>query len=108
MSAEQLSFADALRARDEALNRIGVVTSDSFRERAAEHILSVLRERGPSSGEVLVLACKAAGIVSSDDRHFGHPMRALVRRGLIECCGFVPRARGHGSAGGRLWRLRSA
>jgi len=102
-----LPFNRATRERDLALERIERVTSETFRERAAAHIVATLRRRGASSGEVLVMECKAAWIVPTDDRHFGQPFQALSRRGLIRCVGYCNRSRGHRTSGGRLWELVS-
>jgi hypothetical protein len=104
----QLDWLTATRRRDEALNRVERVVSPDFLARAANHVLETLVLRGPSSGEVLVLDCKAAGIVPTDDRHFGAVLRRLSMRGWIACSGYVPRSRGHGSAGGRIWSVTAA
>lgn len=62
-------------------------------------------ERGPQSGEALVSACKAAGIVPHDDRAFGAVFGSLKRRGLIVEHAYCRRAKGHGTAGGIVWGL---
>jgi hypothetical protein len=69
-------------------------------------VLETLAQRGPSSGEVLVSMGEAAGIRSTSGKHWGPVFRQLARRGKIECCGFGLRAKGHGTAGSRIWRLR--
>jgi hypothetical protein len=76
-----------------------------FSERAKAHILEQLGTLSEASGERLTDGCKAAGIKPPDDRAFGPVYGALVRENLIRCIGFVPRAKGHGTAGGRVWRL---
>jgi hypothetical protein len=77
----------------------------TFSERAAKHILYCLAQLREASGEVLTDLCKRDGITPADDRAFGAVYAQLVRKGLIRCVGFVPRAKGHGTAGGRVWRL---
>ena len=76
-----------------------------FSERAKAHILVVLRERGPTSGETLTEACAAEGIKAPDMRAFGPIFAALVRQGRIRCVGYCLRKKGRGTAGGRIWRL---
>ena len=107
MIQQLLDFSGALRARNRMLDLSERVTSDEFRERAAAHIVGTLRERGPSSGEVLVSLCEAAGIRSTSSKHFGTVFAGLNRRRVIECVGYGLRAKGHGTAGSRIWRLRA-
>jgi len=76
-----------------------------FSERAAKHILFSLGHLREASGEALTDLCKRDGITPPDDRAFGSVYAQLVRKGLIRCVGFVSRAKGHGTAGGRVWRL---
>ena len=66
---------------------------------------SFLRVSKTLRDRVLTLECERAGIRSSDARHIGCVFRRLSTRKVIECVGFVRRSKGHGSAGGRLWRL---
>lgn len=71
-------------------------------------ILNALRTAAqPLSGEELVDRCQRAGIVPHDARAFGSVFGCLARKGLIETVGFTTRAKGHGTAGGRLWRATS-
>lgn len=76
-----------------------------FTERAKAHILEQLRLRGEASGETLTDSCKAAGIAPANDRAFGSVYSSLARAGEISCVGFCLRAKGHGTAGGRVWRI---
>jgi hypothetical protein len=103
-----LDFGRAERARDEALGRVERVVSSDFLARAANHVLETLVLRGPSSGEVLVSLCEHAGIRSTDSRHFGSVLRRLSGRGLIACTGYCERAKGHRTAGGRIWSVTAA
>lgn len=76
-----------------------------FSERAAKHILFSLGHLREASGEALTDLCKRDGIKPPDDRAFGGVYARLAREGRIRCVGFVSRAKGHGTAGGRVWRL---
>jgi hypothetical protein len=68
-------------------------------------ILELLADGVARSGEQLVDHCTRAGIVPHDGRAFGPVLKSLAGGGLIEAVGFVTRAKGHGTAGGRLWRI---
>jgi hypothetical protein len=102
-----LDFA-ATRARDEALNRVERVVSPDFLARASHHVLKTLVLRGPTSGEVLVSMGESDGIRSSDARHWGSVFRRLSHRGWIACTGYCKRAKGHRTAGGRIWSVTAA
>lgn len=81
---------------------------NTFADRAKAAILKRLQE-GPCSGEVLVEHCKAQGIRPvKDDRAFGGIFMSLAneKKPQIRCIrSDLPRARGHGTSGGRLWGL---
>lgn len=78
----------------------------SFGELAGEFIEQYLRAREyPVSSEVITNACKRAGITPADDRAFGGVYLRLSRRGVIEFVGHCTRVKGHGTSGGRLWKL---
>jgi len=101
-----LSFDRAARERDVALERIDRVTSDDFRERAERFVLAYLGAHGATPGEVLVEKCgSVGGLRPTDLRHFGTVFRSLSMRGVIVCVGYCNRARGHSTAGGRIWEL---
>ena len=76
-----------------------------FRAQAEAHILAYLGQHGISSGELMTDSCKLAGIVSTDDRHFGCVYRALLKRQAIRRAGECPRMKGHASLGGSLYAL---
>lgn len=80
-------------------------TGPGFSERARAFVLLHLQAHGPSSGEAITDAAKRAGITPPDDRAFGPVYAALSRANRIAVAGFVARRKGHGTAGGRLWRL---
>ncbi len=97
----------AYAARDAAVATVEANAeeqSPGFVDRAAAFVLERLAS-GPESGEELTLACKRAGIVPHDDRAFGPVYMRLSRRKLIVKAGSVPRMRGHGAAGGNVWKL---
>jgi hypothetical protein len=77
--------------------------SDFDTEGAQRFILGQLDRFGQASGEDLVNACKAHGFRPHEDRAFGPVFATLSRRGLIRCVGYVERAKGNGTAGGRVW-----
>lgn len=73
------------------------------KEGAIKFILGWLHRHGPQSGEALTDAAKAHGYVPHADQAFGSIYSTMSRRGLIRCVGFCERAKGHGTAGGRIW-----
>lgn len=101
--AMELAGAGIQRAADRAERE-----APAFIQRAQAFVLIYLEAHGATSSEVVTDACKEAGIKSSDDRAFGAVYQGLAKRGLIEPAGFCLRRKGHGTAGGRLWRLRVA
>ena len=93
------------RDRDRALERVTRSAGMAFVRKAKEFALSFL-QRGAASGDEITEACKAAGIrPHSDDRAFGAVYMQLSREKRIEKCGETIRNKGHGTAGGNLWRL---
>lgn len=99
-----IRFAE--RARDRALAQCEAkarTVDPVFVERACEHMLRYLDEHGVSSGELLTDACKQAGIVSSNDKHFGVPLQRLLRQGLIRWAGSCRRTKGNLSRGGSVY-----
>lgn len=76
-----------------------------FTERAKAFVLQYLRLHGDCSGEDITDACKAAGITPEEDRAFGPVYSSLSRNKQIEFAGYCDRRKGHGTAGGRIWRL---
>lgn len=106
------SLLTAARKRGDRAIAAGAAKAKSidptFIARACEHVLAYLRAHGTSSGELLTDSCKLAGIVSSDDRHFGAVFRALLGKRLVLMAGYVPRRKGHGAAGGKTYALSEA
>jgi|SRR6185312_3128332 len=77
-----------------------------FSEKAAAAILAHLKAVRQASGEKLVDVAIAHGARPHDSRAFGGVFQGLARKGLIECLrSDLPRARGHGTSGGRLWSI---
>jgi hypothetical protein len=102
------TVADARKAGDVAGNRAADRTERAdggFRESAQAFVLGYLAQHGVSSGELITDAAKLAGIRPPDDRAFGPVYGTLSRSGKIVAAGFCARVKGHGTAGGRLWRL---
>lgn len=69
-------------------------------------VLELLADGRPRSGEELVDHCRRLGIVPHDDRAFGSVFARLAQAGAIEAVGFTERKKGHGTAGGRIWRAK--
>lgn len=76
-----------------------------FTEKAEAAILAHLRAVGTASGEALTDVAMAHGARPHDARAFGAVFGRLSRRGVIRTVGFCMRAKGHGTAGGRIWGL---
>lgn len=96
------------RARDRALSRVASAAGSTFTMRARQRILQELETSGCASGEALVVACRQAGVhPACDDRAFGPVFKGLLRDNLITVVDTCQRARGHGSAGGRIYARTS-
>lgn len=68
-------------------------------------VLEHLKRHGPTSGEELVDGMKTAGFIPHDDRAFGPVFQSLSREKHIQKYGYAERAKGHGTAGGVIWRI---
>jgi hypothetical protein len=104
----QLTLDDAMEARDKAIARVSRNAEEHaprFHGRASHFILEYLAMHGPTSGEELTIACRNAQIIPHDDRAFGAVYKVLSNAGKIEKAGQCLRKRGHGTAGGNIWRL---
>ena len=81
-------------------------TSPGFSDRLASYFYAVLVARGPQTGEQLTDAAREAGLVPGDARCCGRAFQVLLTIGADIVPGVdVPRRRGHGTAGGRLYRV---
>lgn len=74
-----------------------------FQEAASRFVVGYLETHGPTSGEALTEACKAAGTAPHDDRAFGPVYARLIKSGAIEKVGTARRMRGHNTAGGSIY-----
>jgi hypothetical protein len=80
--------------------RVASFDSDGVRK----FIVGYLVRFGPQSGEALVKAAKDHGYRGHDDRCFGPIFHKLARDKAIVCLrSDLPRERGHGTSGGKLW-----
>jgi len=97
--ARDLGSIAAVRSRSKAEE-----FCPGFSERALNFIADYARSNKSSfSGENCTFAMKAVGIRAHDDRATGAIYAKAIRLGLIKVVGYVPRVRGHGTAGGRLY-----
>ena len=81
-------------------------TAPGFSDRLAAYFYAVLLSRGPQTGEQLTDAACEAGLVPGDARCCGRAFQVLLTIGAEIVPGVVvPRRRGHGTAGGRLYRV---
>lgn len=95
--------AEGEQGMERAAKRAGM----EFLDRAKAHILEHLRKNHvtSASGEALTDTCKLSGIIPPDDRAFGAVFSWLSKSGQIVKAGYCERTKGHGCAGGILWRL---
>jgi hypothetical protein len=94
------------RETDLLLERMRQRAGAAFREAADACMLRQLQHGAQLTGEQLTDGCKAHGIVPPcglDDRAYGPVFRRMASSGRIAQVGTAPRAKGHGSAGGRVW-----
>lgn len=75
----------------------------NFSARAEAAILAKLAT-GPASGEDLTDHVRASGVEFKDGRALGCVIGSMSRRNLIRVVGTCPRRRGHGTAGGLIWK----
>lgn len=79
-----------------------------FKPKAEAAILRHLEASGPTPGEFLVEIARAYA-PCRDGRAFGAIFKSLAKRGLIVCLrSDLPRTRGNGTSGGRLWARGTA
>ncbi|QHJ00093.1 hypothetical protein GT347_20175 [Xylophilus rhododendri] len=75
----------------------------NFAERAYVFVLDYIAEHGPISGELVTVACVAAGIDPGERRAFGSIYARALREGEIRAVAECRRMFGHGTAGGRIY-----
>jgi hypothetical protein len=69
-------------------------------------MLAHLRAVRQATGEDLVDLAMANGCRAADARAFGGVFRSLSQNKVIRCVrSDLPRKRGHGTSGGKLWEL---
>jgi hypothetical protein len=106
----QINFSPEIQAA----RKLGTEASEKARSKAEEvcpgfsalaldFIACYARENERFSGEVLTYAMKFAGIQPGEDRAFGPIYAKAIRLKLIKVIGYVPRVRGHGTSGGKLY-----
>lgn len=80
--------------------------SAGFTFLARDFVIRYLTAHGASPGEEIVAAGPANGVHCADARAWGSVFCSLSRRGQIVCIrSDLPRQRGHGTSGGKLWGL---
>lgn len=73
-------------------------------EGAGRFIVGWIRRYGPTSGEALVRAAKEHGFRPHDARAFGPVFKRLLKHEQVKALrSDLPRERGHGTSGGRLY-----
>ena len=71
---------------------------------AGKFIVSWIVRYGPTSGEALVRAAKEHGYRGHDDRCYGQVFQRLLKNNQIRVLrSDLPRERGHGTSGGKLY-----
>lgn len=102
-----MTIDDALRAADLGIRRAAARAErdiPDFSRRAASYMAAYLTAHGPTSGEDLVDAAIAAGYTAADARGFGQAFRFLREEHRAPVLrSDLPRRRGHGTSGGRLY-----
>lgn len=74
-----------------------------FSDLALEFIRNYAITQGSFISEDCTLAMRGAGIIPHDDRAFGSIYAKALRLRYIRVVGYVPRRRGHGTAGARQY-----
>jgi hypothetical protein len=83
-------------------------SDQEFVAKATAAILAHLRAMGQASGEDLVDVAIAYGARPAESRSFGGIFQKLSRQKLITYLrSDLPRRRGHGTSGGKLWAIVS-
>lgn len=91
--------------RDSAMATVERNAGEDFAEKARRHVLAHLDWLGNVSGEEIVNAGEAKGITAHTAKAWGPVFGWLSRKKLIVKAGYCQRTKGHGTAGGIVWRL---
>ena len=98
-----LARSQGIEAGQACLDKAIAVT-DFDPAAARRFIVAHLRRWGQMSGEELVAAAKLHGHRPHSDRAFGTVFRMLIQQHQIHCLrSDLPRVRGHGTSGGKLY-----
>lgn len=100
------TIPEAVAAGQRAQAQVAENAGPDFATAARAFVLNYLRVMGPTSGEDLSDACLAENIVPHSTKAFGPVYAKLRRDGLIEHDSYCLRRRGHGTAGGIVWKLK--
>ena len=114
MNTHQLQLGMSLPIPMDAARAAGVVGATlaaakaegacpNFAERAYRFVLDYIAKHGPISGELVTLACVAAGIDPIERRAFGSVYARALRENEIRAVAECPRMFVHGTAGGRVY-----
>ena len=98
-------FDDARRKRDEGMDRVERNAGATFSDKAQVFIVDYLVNNPPTSCEVIVNACKEAGISPHNDHAFGPVFLKLLRGGRIRKAGLTRRFKGHCAPGANIWTI---
>lgn len=99
-------FDDARRKRDEGMDRVEKNAGETFAEQAAWFVEDFLEHHPPTSCEIIVNACKRAGIKPHNDHAFGPVFLRLFKQGRIMKAGMTKRFKGHCAPGANIWSIR--
>lgn len=99
-------FDDARRKRDEGMERVERNAGVPFATAAYNFVIDYLEEHPPTSCEVIVNACKRAGIKPHNDHAFGPVFLKLFKDGRTMKTGMTRRFKGHLAPGANIWTLR--
>jgi hypothetical protein len=98
-------FAKAREKRDEGMERVERNAGPMFSENAQRFIVDYLSRHPPTSCEIIVNACKDAGIRPHNDHAFGPVFLKLFKDGRIRKAGMTKRFKGHAAPGANIWGI---
>lgn len=98
-------FDIARAKRDEGMERVEKHAGAAFAVLARQFILDYLADHEPTSCEVIVNACKKAGIKPHNDHAFGPVFLHLFKSKQIIKAGLTKRFKGHCAPGANIWTL---